>query len=64
MVITSSPFARVLVFYEMYKRMKLLINPADLIKIWRKYKNKQSELVVDLIKKYEGYEFPSSVHVL
>lgn len=54
----SNPFARVLQFYYLYQRNKLVAS--DLEKIARKYGNKQDKLLTDLQQKYP-FDIPSSV---
>lgn len=58
---TDNPFARVLLFYYLYLRVKLV--PSDLDKIARKYGTKQSKLLVDLQQKYT-FEIPCCVPYL
>ena len=46
----DNSFASILVFYENFKRSKLI--PTDLDKIAKKYRTKPNQLIVDLEKKY------------
>ena len=49
--LVDNHFALVLVFYDQYKRTKLLA--ADLAKIAKKYASKSAQLISDLEKKYD-----------
>lgn len=57
---STNPFARVLYFYDLYIRSKLV--PSDLDKIARKYAPNPAKLVTDLQQKY-SYPIPDSVNV-
>lgn len=53
-------FASVLVFYDQFKRSKLV--SSDLIKIAKKYGSKSEQLVIDLEKKY-GFPIPKECNL-
>jgi len=59
--ITSNVFARLLLFYEKYKRSKL--NSNDLQRIVKKYGKNSYNLISDFEKKYQ-IELPSSISYL
>jgi hypothetical protein len=58
---TVNPFARVLYFYYLYLRFKLV--PGDVDKIAKKYGSKQDKLLTDLQQKYT-FPIPQEVPLL
>ena len=55
----TNPFARTLMFYHLYQRVKL--NPTDLAKIAKKYGKKPEAMISDLSRKYSYWQIPDTV---